>query len=56
MLGGITDEQVPEIASKFVESFIARAEDKGSVNLFGVDIGKQSFERLKEILTYKFEE
>lgn len=56
MLGGIPDEQVPEIANKFVESFIARAEEKGSVNLFGVDIGKQSFERLKEILTYKFDE
>jgi hypothetical protein len=55
MLGGIPDEQVPELANKFIDSFIARAEEKGSVNLFGLELGKPSFERLKEILNSKIE-
>lgn len=53
MLDGIPDEQVPELANKFVESFIARAQEKGSVNLFGIELGQSSFERLKEILNNK---
>lgn len=54
LLNGIPDEQVPEIAMKFVDSFIARAEEKGSVNLFGIELGKSSFERLKEIMESKY--
>lgn len=53
MLAGMPDEQVPELAMKFVDSFIARAEEKGSVNLFGIELGKSSFERLKEIIESK---
>lgn len=53
MLEGIPDEQVPELANKFVESFIARAQEKGGVNLFGIELGQSSFERLKEILNNK---
>lgn len=56
MLGGIPDEQIPEVANKFVDSFLARAEEKGTVNLFGLELGKSSFERLKEIMASKFEE
>ena len=55
MLSGMPEEQIPDLAMKFVDSFIQRAEEKGSVNLFGVELGKSSFERLKEILTSKFE-
>ena len=50
MLSGFPDEQVPELAMKFVDSFIAKADEKGSVNLFGIELGRSSFERLKEIL------
>ena len=53
MLQGIPDEQVPELAEKFVDSFIARAQEKGSINLFGLDMGQASFERLKEIINAK---
>jgi hypothetical protein len=53
MLGGIPDEQVPDLAMKFVDSFIQRAEENGSVNLFGIELGKGSFERLREILSNK---
>jgi hypothetical protein len=56
MLSGIPEEQIPEMAMKFVDSFIKRAEEKGSVNLFGVELGQGSFERLKEILERKFNE
>lgn len=53
MLNGLPDEQVPELASKFVDSFIAKSEETGSVNLFGIELGKASFERLKEIMESK---
>lgn len=53
MLGSMPDEQIPEIAMKFVDSFIQRADEKGAVNLFGIELGKSSFERLKEIMESK---
>ena len=56
LMGGIPDEQVPELAMKFVDSFIKRAEEKGGVNLFGLELGQSTFERLKEILESKFSE
>lgn len=56
MLGNIPDEQVPEVAMKFADSFIRRAEEKGSVNLFGIELGKGSFENLRAILERKFNE
>ena len=56
LMGGIPDEQVPELAMNFVDSFIKRAEEKGSVNLFGVELGQGTFERLKEILERKMSE
>lgn len=56
MLGNIPDEQVPEVATKFVDSFVRRAEEKGSVNLFGIELGKGSFENLRAILERKFNE
>lgn len=56
MLSGMPDEQIPDLTMKFADSFIQRAEEKGSVNLFGVELGQSSFERLKEILASKFEE
>lgn len=56
MMAGIPDEQVPELAMKFVDSFIKRAEEKGSVNLFGLELGKPTFDRLKELIERKMEE
>ena len=52
MMDGIPDEQVPELADKFIDSFIKRAEEK-DVNLFGIALGKASFERLREIMNNK---
>lgn len=56
MMSSMPDEQIPDLAMKFVDSFIKRAEEKGSVNLFGLELGQGSFERLKEILANKFKE
>ena len=53
MLGGIPDEQIPELAHKFVDSFIEQAGKKGAVNLFGIEVDKNDFEALKAILTEK---
>lgn len=53
-LSGIPDEQVEEIANKFVDSFLQRAKDKGSVNLFGIELKEDAFEGLKEIINNKF--
>lgn len=55
MLNGIPDEQIPELANKFIDSFIARAEEMGTVSIFGLELGKPSFERLKEIMKNKME-
>lgn len=55
-LGSIPDEQIPELAGKFVDSFIEQAEKKGSVNLFGIEVDKGDFEELKQILANKMEE
>lgn len=56
MLSGIPDEQIPELATKFVDSFISRAQEKGEVNLLGIELGQGSFMKLKEILNDKFNE
>ena len=52
----IPDEQVKEIAMKFADAFVKQAQEKGSVNLFGLEMGQNAFEDLKVILTSKFEE
>ena len=56
MLSGMPDEQIPDIAMKFIDSFIGRAQEKGSVNIFGLELGQGSFERLKEIFQSKLNE
>lgn len=56
ILSSMPDEQIPDLAMKFVDSFIKRTEEVGSVNIFGLELGQSSFERLKEILQSKFNE
>lgn len=56
MLANFPDEQIPELAQKYVDAFISRAEEKGSVNLFGLELGKSTFEGLKHILSMKLGE
>jgi hypothetical protein len=55
-LQGIPDEQVQDIAMKFADAFVKQAQEKGSVNLFGLEMGVNAFTDLKAILTSKFNE
>lgn len=55
MLGNFPDEQIPELAMKFADSFLERAKEQGGVNLFGMELGPKAFEGLKKILSEKLE-
>lgn len=53
-LAAIPDDKVADMAMTYADALIKQAEEKGSVNVFGVEIGKNAFEGLKEILESKF--
>ena len=53
-LANIPDEAIKDMAMSYVDSFIAQAKEKGYVNLFGVQLGANAFEGLKDILNHKF--
>ena len=53
-LGGMTDAEVEEIAKEYVEVMREKANERGYVNLFGVEVGANAFDALKDILTDKF--
>ena len=55
MLGNFPDEQLPELAEKYVAAFIEQAQKKGSVNVFGLELGANAFEGLRDILRAKME-
>lgn len=55
-LSGIPDDQIKDIAYKFADAFIEQAKTKKHVNLFGLQLGENAFEGLKQILTEKLEE
>ena len=55
-MSGIPEEQVKEIALKFADAFVTQAQQKGSVNLFGMQMGENAFSDLKSMLVAKFEE
>ena len=44
---------VQDIVVKFVDSVIAQAREKGSVNLFGIELKEDAFVGLREILADK---
>jgi hypothetical protein len=55
-LGGMTDAEVEEVAMEYVEAMREKANESGYVNLFGVQVGANAFDGLKDILTDKFNE
>lgn len=55
-LQGIPDEQVQDVVTKFADAFVKQAREKGSVNLFGLEMGENAFTDLKAILASKFNE
>lgn len=55
-LGGMTDAEVEEMAMEYAEAMREKANEKGYVNLFGIQVGANAFEGLRDILTAKFNE
>ena len=55
MLASFPDDQIPELAMKYVDAFIKQADEEGSINVFGLELGKNAFVGLKDILSARFE-
>lgn len=55
-LGAVPDDQIKEVAEKYADALLSRAQEKGGVNVFGVQLGPKAFEGLKAILASKFEQ
>ena len=55
-LGGMTDAEVEEVAMEYVETMREKANERGYINLFGIQVGANAFDGLKDILTAKFSE
>lgn len=55
-LGGLSDVEVEEVAMEYVEAMRTKAAEKGYVNIFGIQVGANAFDGLKDILTDKFNE
>ena len=54
LLGAVPDDQIKEIAEKYADALLSQAQEKGSVNVFGIELGANAFEGLKDILASKF--
>lgn len=55
-LGGMADAEVEEMAMEYVEAMREKANERGYVNVFGIQVGANAFDGLKDILTAKFNE
>ena len=55
-LNGMTDAEVEEMAMEYAEALRAQAVEKGYVNIFGIQVGANAFDGLKDILMDKFNE
>lgn len=53
-LAAIPDESVKDMAMKYADAMLKQAQEKGAVNVFGVQLGPNTFEGLKGILEEKF--
>lgn len=53
-LSAIPDADIEALVMTYIDSFIAQAQSKGYVNLFGVQLGPNAFEGLKGIMQQKF--
>lgn len=53
-LASIPDDAIKDVAMSYVDSFVAQAKEKGYVNVFGVQLGANAFEGLRDILNTKF--
>lgn len=49
-LSGFSEKQLTDAVEKIVGSCIAQAKEKGYVNIFGIQLGSDAFEGLKDLL------
>jgi hypothetical protein len=52
-LAMIPEEKLEEAVMSLVDAMIAQAEKNGYVNVFGIQLGKNAFQGLKDILQEK---
>ena len=50
---GMDDEQIKTMVMSYVEAFQEQARNKGYVNLFGIQLGTNAFEGLRDIINEK---
>lgn len=50
----VPDEKIKDVAMQYADALLAQAQEKGSVNMFGVQLGTKTFDGLKDILNEKF--
>lgn len=53
-LATIPDESIKDMAMTYADALLKQAQEKGAVNMFGVQLGPVTFEGLKGILNEKF--
>jgi hypothetical protein len=53
-LAVIPDENIKDVAMNYADALLKQAQVKGSVNVFGIELGANTFEGLKGILEEKF--
>lgn len=53
-LANIPDASIKDMAMTYADALVKQAQEKGAVNIFGVEFGANAFEGLKKILTEKF--
>ena len=49
-LSGFSEKQLTDAVEKIVDSCISHAKEKGYVNIFGIQLGSDAFEGLKDLL------
>jgi hypothetical protein len=53
-LSGMTDAEIEEMVMEYVEAMRQEAANRGYINIFGIQVGANAFDGLKEILIDKF--
>jgi hypothetical protein len=52
-LSAIPEDKIKDMAMSYADALLEQATAKGSVNVFGIELGKNAFEGLKNILSNK---
>ena len=55
-LANIPDASIKDMAMTYADARVKQAQEKGAVNIFGVEFGANAFEGLRGILKEKFNE